>query len=243
MPDDGNRYEAIGGTLYVTAAPKWRHQVVGTRLLRKLCELLEDPGHGEVVATPGVEFPATGEGVQPDILFVSNERRHIVEEAGLVGAPDLVVEVLSPSTAERDRGVKRRLYERQGVREYWIVDLVENRVDVYRFRLGNGGGTGRGPQTRALPPPAPRPPRRHAGRHDRPLRHFRPRIRQHPPLTDPRRPDCRRPGYSVGVTRLFRSGRGRDPRSARRRAAGSWGRPGPPAAPRRVSMRADCRAG
>lgn len=141
MPDDGNRYEAIGGILHVTAAPKWRHQVVSKRLLLRLSELLEDPGHGEVVATPGVEFPATGEGVQPDILFVSHERRHIVEEAGLVGAPDLVVEVLSPSTAERDRGVKRRLYERQGVREYWIVDPAENQVDVHRF----GPGTGKGP--------------------------------------------------------------------------------------------------
>lgn len=140
MPDDGNRYEAIGGILYVTAAPKWRHQVVSKRLLMRLSELLEDPGHGEVVATAGVEFPATGEGVQPDILFVSNERCHIVEEAGLVGAPDLVVEVLSPSTAERDRGVKRRLYERQGVREYWTVDLVENQVDVYRFGPGTGAG-------------------------------------------------------------------------------------------------------
>ena len=140
MPDDGNRYEAIGGILHVTAAPKWRHQVVSKRLLVRLSELLEDPGHGEVVATPGVEFPATGEGVQPDILFVSNERRYIVEEAGLVGAPDLVVEVLSPSTAERDRGVKRRLYERQGVREYWIVDPSENQVDVYRFGPGTEAG-------------------------------------------------------------------------------------------------------
>ena len=135
MPDDGHRYEAIGGVLHVTAAPKWRHQVVGTRLLVRLVELLEGPGHGEVVATPGVEFPATGEGVQPDIIFVSNERRHLVEEAGLVGAPDLVVEVLSLSTSTRarDRGVKRQLYERQGVREYWIVDPVAHHVDVYRF--------------------------------------------------------------------------------------------------------------
>lgn len=145
MPDDGNRYEAIGGILYVTAAPKWRHQVVGKRLLMRLSELLEDPGHGEVVATPGVEFPATGEGVQPDILFVSNERRHIVEEAGLVGAPDLVVEILSPSTAERDRGVKRRLYERQGVREYWIVDPAKHHVDVYRFGPGAGEGAAADP--------------------------------------------------------------------------------------------------
>ncbi|MYC89460.1 MAG: Uma2 family endonuclease [Gemmatimonadales bacterium] len=74
-------------------------------------------------------------------------RRHIVDEAGLVGAPDLVVEVLSPSTAERDRGVKRRLYERQGVREYWIVDRAEHRVDVYRF----GSGSGTGPEVNLKP--------------------------------------------------------------------------------------------
>jgi len=134
MPDDGNRYEAIEGDLYVTPAPTTRHQRVNKRLLYALDRILERPGLGEVFIAPyGVEFPATGEGVQPDIVFVSGERRDIVAAAGIVGAPDLVVEVLSPSTASRDRTIKLRLYERHGVREYWIVDSDENAIDVWRF--------------------------------------------------------------------------------------------------------------
>ncbi|WP_420635551.1 Uma2 family endonuclease [Candidatus Palauibacter sp.] len=134
MPDDGNRYEAIEGDLYMTPAPTFRHQLVSWRLSRALDRCLSEPGRGLVLYAPlGVEFPATGEGVQPDILFVSRERREIITEAGIVDAPDLVVEILSPSTAGRDRSIKLRLYERQGVREYWIVDPDENTVDVWRF--------------------------------------------------------------------------------------------------------------
>jgi len=126
--------EAIEGDLYVTPAPTTRHQRVSKRLLYALDRILERPGLGEVFIAPyGVEFPATGEGVQPDIVFVSGERRDTITEAGIVGAPDLVVEILSPSTAGRDRTIKLRLYEREGVREYWIVDPDENVVDVWRF--------------------------------------------------------------------------------------------------------------
>ncbi len=133
-PEDGKRREAIGGELYVTAAPSLRHQRVAQRLERVLCRLLQDPGHGEVFRAPvGVEFPATGEGVQPDLLFASNRRSGILAEAWIKGAPDLVVEILSPTTEDRDRGLKRELYERQGVREYWIVDPEEDAVEVWRF--------------------------------------------------------------------------------------------------------------
>ena len=134
MPEDGNRYEAIEGDLYMTPAPTVRHQRVMLRIYRALHEILQEAGHGEVLCAPlGVEFPATGEGVQPDLLFVSHERRGIIADAWLVGAPDLVVEILSPSTSARDRGIKRRLYERQGVREYWIVDPENDAVDVWSF--------------------------------------------------------------------------------------------------------------
>ena len=134
MPDDGNRYEFIGGRLYMTPAPVTRHQRISKRLQAALMRVMEDPGHGEVFDAPFlVEFPGTGDRVQPDILFVSNERRTIIGEKQVVGAPDLVVEILSPSTAHRDRGIKLDLYARHGVQQYWIADPVEDVVDVWRF--------------------------------------------------------------------------------------------------------------
>jgi Uma2 family endonuclease len=118
LPDDGNRYEAIEGELYVTPAPSLRHQTISTRLFLELARLLVDGGHGRVWFAP---------------VGVWNERRGILAPEGLRGAPDLVVEILSPTTASRDRGVKRTLYERQGVSEYWIVDHELEAVEVWRF--------------------------------------------------------------------------------------------------------------
>jgi Uma2 family endonuclease len=134
LPDDGHRREAIEGELYVTPAPTPRHQDIVLRLAIRLREILVEPGLGRLwVALIGVEFPDTGEGVQPDIVFASTARRDRIVEAGIRGAPDLVVEVLSPATATRDRGVKRKLYERQGVSEYWIVDPESEAVEVWTF--------------------------------------------------------------------------------------------------------------
>jgi len=134
MPDDGNRYEFIGGRLYMTPAPVTRHQRILGRLWSALLRILVDSGRGEVFSAPLlVEFPGTGDRVQPDLLFVSNERRAIIGEKQVLGAPDLVVEILSPTTAHRDRGIKLDLYARHGVRQYWIVDPGEDVVDVWRF--------------------------------------------------------------------------------------------------------------
>lgn len=134
LPDDGNRYEAIEGELYVTPAPSLRHQAISLRLTLALHELLVESGHGSLwIAPVGVEFPATGEGVQPDLVFVSDGRSGILAEDWMRGAPDLAVEILSPTTAHRDRGMKRKLYERQGVAEYWIVDPEEEAVDRWSF--------------------------------------------------------------------------------------------------------------
>ncbi|MBI4513214.1 MAG: Uma2 family endonuclease [Gemmatimonadetes bacterium] len=97
----------------MTPAPSRRHQRASHRLAVALHRLLEEPGYGEVYEAPfGVEFPGTEEGVQPDLLFVSKERLHIVGEDWIRGAPDLVIEILSPTTASRDREIKRKLYRR-----------------------------------------------------------------------------------------------------------------------------------
>jgi Uma2 family endonuclease len=132
MPEDGKRYEAIDGELYVTPAPSRRHQWVSGNFQAELRRLLQEPGHGWVYAAPlSVEFPGTEEGAQPDILFVSKARAHLLAPEGIRGAPDLVVEIASPSTAERDRTIKRKLYDRHGVRVYWLADHQDEFVDVW----------------------------------------------------------------------------------------------------------------
>ena len=134
LPDDGKRREAIDGELYVTPSPSYRHQKISQRLEQALLRILQEPGLGSVVDAPiGVEFPATEEGVQPDIVFISNARRGIICREGIRGAPDLVIEILSPTTAHRDRGIKLQLYHRQGVAQYWIVDPDAGCVEVWSF--------------------------------------------------------------------------------------------------------------
>ena len=134
MPEDGNRYEFIDGRVYVTPAPRLRHHWVSRRLDVQLTALLEDSGRGMVFRAPClVAFPGAADRVQPDIFFVSRARFHTLTETQVLGAPDLIVEILSPSTAHRDRGVKLDLYRRRGVPEYWIVDPERDLVDVWRF--------------------------------------------------------------------------------------------------------------
>ncbi len=134
MPDDGNRYEFIAGRVYMTPAPRLRHQRISVHLQRALMRILEDPGHGVVFQAPClVAFPGTQDRVQPDLSFVSRARFGTLTETQVLGAPDLVVEILSPSTAHRDRGIKLDLYGRCGVKEYWIVDPERDTVDVWRF--------------------------------------------------------------------------------------------------------------
>ncbi|UCF19021.1 MAG: Uma2 family endonuclease [Gemmatimonadota bacterium] len=140
MPEDGKRYEAIDGELYVTPAPVLWHQWIGANLEAALRRLLMDPGHGWVFDAPvGVEFPETEEGVQPDIVFVSKARAERLVKEGIRGAPDLVVETLSPGTAARDRTIKLKLYRRQGVLQYWIVDPDTNSIELWDFAAGASG--------------------------------------------------------------------------------------------------------
>ncbi|MFW6193025.1 MAG: Uma2 family endonuclease [Gemmatimonadota bacterium] len=135
MPDDGVRREAIGGDLYASPVPPVRHQEICVDLMVALDRIVTTGGHGTLLPGPiGVEFPATREGVQPDIVFVHQARVGIIGEDWIRGAPDLVVEIVSPSTEERDRGVKLRLYWRQGVPEYWIVDPEAEEVEIWGFR-------------------------------------------------------------------------------------------------------------
>ncbi len=132
LPDDGRRYELIGGVLYVTAAPTFDHQYTVTRLLVNLDDFVIERQLGIVLVAPfEVHLPNVAYPVQPDVLFVASERVPQPGATSLSSAPDLIIEVLSPSTARTDRLVKFGAYERAGVREYWLVDPRTHSVEVY----------------------------------------------------------------------------------------------------------------
>jgi Uma2 family endonuclease len=132
LPDDGQRYEIIEGVLYVTAAPSFDHQFTVTQLAVHLDNHVTQHQLGIVLVAPfEVHLPGIARPVQPDVLFIAAERAPQPGAANLTGAPDLIVEVLSPSTARTDRVVKFGAYERAAVREYWLVDPRTRSVEVY----------------------------------------------------------------------------------------------------------------
>ena len=135
-PDDGNRYELIGGELFVSRAPSIPHQRIVHNLQMALGAYLLDNPVGILIPAPGVIFSDMS-GVIPDLVFVSEARQpEIAVGERLTGAPDLVIEVLSPGpeNMRRDRVVKRHLYGKYGVQEYWIVDPEQRSVAIYRQR-------------------------------------------------------------------------------------------------------------
>ena len=136
-PDDG-RYELLDGELVMAPAPSLRHQRIDTRLSSLLHVFVTERGLGEVFCPPCDVLLSATDVVQPDLIFVAREQRRILAAGDAVrGAPDLVVEILSPSTAARDRTLKRVLYARHGVREYWLVDPDAETVAV--MVLSNDG--------------------------------------------------------------------------------------------------------
>src|SRR5690348_14626955 len=132
-PDDGNRYEVIDGELYVTPPPIVAHQYPSGQLYGSIWSYLQTHPNGLLFSAPiGVILGEHG-GFQPDLVYVSNEHRAIITDQGIEGAPDLVVEILSPSTQSRDRGIKFRGYAAAGVIHYWIVDPRQRTLEAYRL--------------------------------------------------------------------------------------------------------------
>ena len=135
-PED-ERYELLDGDLVMVAAPNLRHQTVLLRLTQGLGQFIDEHKLGKLFFSPCDVVLSDADVVQPDLLFVSREREHLLSTGENVqGAPDLVVEILSPATADRDRGYKRKLYGRHGVKEYWLVDPTVEAVSVHRQRGG-----------------------------------------------------------------------------------------------------------
>ena len=136
FPDDGKRHEIIDGEHYVTPAPNVRHQRLVGRLLYELERYLKtNPHAGEVFPAPLDVVLSHFDVVEPDLLFVAGDQAGILTEKNVQGPPALVIEVLSKSTRKRDAQTKRRLFERSGVREYWLVDPELDAVQVFRPTL------------------------------------------------------------------------------------------------------------
>jgi Uma2 family endonuclease len=139
IPDDRHRYEVVNGVLYMAPAPNMGHQSAVGRIFYYLVTHVDFAGFGRVYQAPTDVELSPGDVVQPDVFVVLNIHLDRITPSHMVGAPDLVVEVASPSTARHDLREKQDAYARAGVQEYWVVDpearIVEILVlerDVYR---------------------------------------------------------------------------------------------------------------
>jgi Uma2 family endonuclease len=133
LPEDGRRWELVEGDFVMTPAPSTTHQKVSRMLQYQLVTQLELTGLADVINAPvDVVFDELNV-VQPDLVVVSRARASIITERAVEGPPDIAVEILSPSSGDRDRYLKRGLYARFGVREYWIVDPTRGFVEAYRL--------------------------------------------------------------------------------------------------------------
>ena len=128
------RYELLDGELILVAAPNEDHQTASLRMIVRMNAFVNENDLGRVFHAPYDVLFTDTDVVQPDVMFVSKERYHIRTPANIQGAPDLAVEILSPSSSRRDWHDKRELYARHGVREYWIIDPTNRIVSVLQLR-------------------------------------------------------------------------------------------------------------
>jgi len=133
FPDDAKRHELIDGEHYVTPSPNTRHQRIAGTLFGMIWTWLEAHPVGQLFHAPYDVVFSEFDVVEPDLLYLSNERAaHVLTPLHARGVPELVVEIASKRTRKRDETIKRRLYERAGVTEYWVIDPEIDIVRVYR---------------------------------------------------------------------------------------------------------------
>jgi Uma2 family endonuclease len=136
-PEDGNRYEIIAGEVYVTPPLLTVHQRVCRNIERILDRHATENDLGEVLYAPVGVVLEKPSSVQPDVIFVAKNRLSIIQEKAVFGAPDLIIEILSSSTAARDRGLKKDLYARAGVHHYWLLDPRKKALQAFRLEEDN----------------------------------------------------------------------------------------------------------
>jgi Uma2 family endonuclease len=135
LPDDGKRYQVIEGELIASLSPNFRHQDTVWRLGNRLRSYADAQSLGIVIGAPMDVIHEPQTIVQPDLLFIRHENFGIIGDI-IKGAPDLCIEVLSPSTGLHDRHTKKSVYARCAVREYWIVDPIRESVAIYDLNEG-----------------------------------------------------------------------------------------------------------
>lgn len=133
LPED-KRYEIIDGDLFMVPSPNESHQRILANIFHLLSHYVRQNKLGSVYFAPFDVLFSEEDIVQPDLIFVSHENKRIITRDNIKGAPDLIIEVFSPSTFKRDIGIKKKLYARHGVREYWIVDPEQETVDVFLLK-------------------------------------------------------------------------------------------------------------
>ena len=134
-PED-ERYELIDGELIMAAAPNMAHQRTQRKLGWRMASTVETEDLGEVFFAPCDVVLSEHTTLQPDLIFVSKENESVLTDANIQGAPDLVVEIISPSSTGRDWTIKRDLYAKYGVKEYWLIDPINRTLWVMRLRDG-----------------------------------------------------------------------------------------------------------
>ena len=135
LPDDGNRYEIIGGELIVSPSPAWNHQRCAYLLTRLIGDHVDRAQLGQLFFAPADVRLSPHDVVEPDLLFIRQERLGIYRGRGAVhGPPDLVVEIISPSSKETDAGRKRDLYAASGIPEFWLADPVTRLFQILVLR-------------------------------------------------------------------------------------------------------------
>jgi Uma2 family endonuclease len=133
FPNDGKRHEIIDGDHFMTPSPATKHQRISLKLSAAFANFLKVHRVGEVFAAPFDVVLSDEDVVEPDLLFVSAARSAIITDKNIQGPPDLVIEILSETSRKTDEIIKRKLYERSRVAEYWIVDPELETIKVYRL--------------------------------------------------------------------------------------------------------------
>jgi Uma2 family endonuclease len=137
LPESGTtRYEVIAGELVMTPGPWIRHQRIAGELHARLFSFVKSNRLGEVFFAPLDVLFGEGDYLEPDLFFVRADHSKMIKKRWVDGPPDLVIEILSPSTAVRDRGLKLERYRHFGVAEYWVVDPDARAIEVWHFARG-----------------------------------------------------------------------------------------------------------